>query len=193
MFSGIIQQVQPGELVSGVLKIKRCWENLSVGESIAVNGVCLTLTKFDKEFMYFDVGLETLSKTNLGKCKLFNLEKALKMGDSISGHFVTGHVDGTIKFISKNSVANTTYMKFSIPSERWAISKKGSITLNGISLTVSDVDFDTFIIQIIPHTLEKTNLKHLTPGEHVNYEIDILARYIRNVIIQKEMTKQWEF
>lgn len=192
MFTGIIQNVQKGELIKGVLKVKRCWQKIEVGESIAVNGVCLTLTKFDNEYMYFDVGLETLLRTNLSKSTFFNLERALKIGDTLSGHYVTGHVDGTIKLLSKISNNNTMYLKFSMPEERWAIAKKGSIALNGISLTVAQVDLDSFTVQIIPHTLENTNLKFLKSGDMVNYEIDVLARYIGNILFQgkKEVVEE---
>lgn len=195
MFTGIIQSVQKGEFIDGVLKVKRCWEDLEIGESIAINGVCLTLRKFDDEWMYFDVGLETLSKTNLSTCSIFNLERALKIGDSLSGHYVSGHVDGTIRFLSKVSTGNTVYMKFSMPSERWAVVRKGSIALNGISLTIANVDLDSFTVQIIPHTLENTNLKFLRLGDTVNYEIDMLARYVEGILSQnkKELIERWEF
>ncbi len=195
MFTGIIQSVQKGEFIDGVLKVKRCWEDLEIGESIAINGVCLTLRKFDDEWMYFDVGLETLSKTNLSTCSIFNLERALKIGDSLSGHYVSGHVDGTIRFLSKVSTGNTVYMKFSMPSERWAVVRKGSIALNGISLTIANVDLDSFTVQIIPHTLENTNLKFLRLGDTVNYEIDMLARYVEGILShkKKELIERWEF
>lgn len=194
MFTGIIQNVQKGELVNGVLKIRRCWDDLKIGESIAINGVCLTLRKFDNSYMYFDVGLETLLKTNLSVCTVFNLERALRIGDSLSGHYVTGHVDGMIKLLSKNSTGNTVYMKFSIPPERWAIVKKGSIALNGISLTISHVDLDSFTVQIIPHTLDNTNLRFLKSGDVVNYEIDVLARYVEGIFCnrKKELIEEWE-
>lgn len=195
MFTGIIQSVQKGEFIDGVLKVKRCWEDLEIGESIAINGVCLTLRKFDDEWMYFDVGLETLSKTNLSTCSIFNLERALKIGDSLSGHYVTGHVDGMIRFISKVSKGNTVYMKFSMPPERWAVVRKGSIALNGISLTIASADLDSFTVQIIPHTLENTNLKFLRLGDTVNYEIDMLARYVEGILShkKKELIERWEF
>ncbi|ODN29905.1 riboflavin synthase [Fervidobacterium thailandense] len=182
MFTGIIQSVQPGNLSGGVLKIKRCWDDLSLGESVAVNGVCLTVRSFDKDFVYFDVGPETIGRSNLSKCKFFNLERALKVGDRISGHFVTGHVDGVIRFLSKYVSGNSVFFKFAMPNERYAIVEKGSIALNGISLTIAKVDLDSFIVQVIPHTLEQTNLKYLSVGDPVNYEIDILARYLYGVL-----------
>jgi len=179
VFTGIIECVQKGKLVESELMVNRCWNDLEIGESISVNGVCLTLTSINGQFMHFDVGDETLAKTNLSKETLFNLERALRIGNKLSGHLVTGHVDGTIKMISKAMVSKTTYMKFTMPSESWGIVKKGSITLNGVSLTICEVSLDSFTVQIIPHTLEMTNLKHLKIGNLVNYEIDILARYTR--------------
>lgn len=182
MFTGIIQSVQEGEISNFVLKIRRCFKELYVGESIAVNGVCLTLTSYNDRFMFFHVGLETFERTNLKDSKIFNLEKSLTLGSGISGHFVTGHVDGTLKLSSVSRIGNTMYMKFSMPNERWAIVKKGSITLNGVSLTIAFVDLDTFTIQVIPHTYENTNFKYLKIGDDVNYEIDLFARYIKGVI-----------
>lgn len=182
MFTGIIQSVQRGELSNYVLKINRSFRQLEIGESIAINGVCLTLSNFNDKFMFFDVGLETLERTNLKSCKFFNIEKALKVGDSLSGHFVTGHIDGTVKLISINDLGNSKYMKFSMPKERWAIVKKGSIALNGISLTIAYVDCDTFTVQVIPHTYENTNLKYLRIKDEVNYEIDLFSRYLKGIL-----------
>lgn len=182
MFAGIVQSVQRGELSNYVLKINRCFEDLEIGESIAINGVCLTLSSFNQKFMFFDVGLETLERTNLKSCKFFNVEKSLKVGDRLSGHFVTGHIDGTVKLISLNDLGSTKYLKFTIPKERWAIVKKGSIALNGISLTIAYVDYDTFTVQVIPHTYENTNLKYLRIKDEVNYEIDLFSRYLKGIL-----------
>lgn len=181
MFSGIVQAVVEGELKGSVLKIPKVWD-VSVGESVAVNGVCLTVSKVDERHMYFDVGPETLEKTNLAKERLFNLERALRVGDLVGGHYVTGHVDGTVKLLTKRRVGNFVFMTFSMPKERWAIAKKGSIALNGVSLTVADLSLDTFTVQFIPHTLERTNFKFAEPGAEVNYEIDIFARYLERLV-----------
>ncbi len=181
MFSGIVQAVVEGELKGSVLKIPKVWD-VSVGESVAVNGVCLTVSKVDERHMYFDVGPETLEKTNLAKERLFNLERALRVGDLVGGHYVTGHVDGTVKLLTKRRVGNFVFMTFSMPKERWAIAKKGSIALNGVSLTVADLSLDTFTVQFIPHTLERTNFKFAKPGTEVNYEIDIFARYLERLV-----------
>lgn len=181
MFSGIVQAVVEGELKGSVLKVPKVWD-VGVGESVAVNGVCLTVSKVDDRYMYFDVGPETLERTNLAKERFFNLERALRVGDFVGGHFVTGHVDGTVKLLSKRRTGGFVFMTFSTPKERWAVAKKGSIALNGVSLTVADVSLDTFTVQLIPHTLEKTNFKHLEPGAEVNYEIDVFARYLERLV-----------
>jgi len=181
VFSGIVQAVVEGELKGSVLKIPKVWD-VSVGESVAVNGVCLTVSKVDERHMYFDVGPETLEKTNLAKERFFNLERALRVGDPVGGHYVTGHVDGTVKLLTKRRAGNFVFMTFSMPKERWAIAKKGSIALNGVSLTVADLSLDTFTVQFIPHTLERTNFKFAEPGAEVNYEIDIFARYLERLV-----------
>jgi len=181
VFSGIVQAVVEGELKGSVLKIPKVWD-VSVGESVAVNGVCLTVSKVDERYMYFDVGPETLEKTNLAKERFFNLERALRVGDPVGGHYVTGHVDGTVKLLTKRRAGNFVFMTFSMPKERWAIAKKGSIALNGVSLTVADLSLDTFTVQFIPHTLERTNFKFAEPGAEVNYEIDIFARYLERLV-----------
>ncbi|MEJ5256832.1 MAG: riboflavin synthase [Fervidobacterium sp.] len=177
MFTGIVERVEQGEFLGDVIRLRKCWDDVTLGESISVNGVCLTVSKIDSQYLYFDVGKETQLLTNLFKSRYYNLERAIKVGDRLSGHYVTGHVDGMIRFISKNRVSNTIYMYFSLPKEHWGIVSKGAITLNGISLTIASVSLDTFSVQVIPHTYEHTNLKYMKSGEQVNYEIDILAKY----------------
>jgi len=188
MFTGIIQHVCKGYFDGKRLIVENPWrypkdssQCVFIGESISVNGACLTVVKVD-ENLHFDVGVETLNKTNLRFEKYFNLERALRVGDSLSGHYVTGHVDGTIIFLSKQNVKNSVLMTFKKPREYWAVTQKGSIALNGVSLTIASVSDETFTVQVIPHTLEKTNLKFLVPGSPVNYEIDIFARYMKGVL-----------
>ncbi|MGC9797303.1 riboflavin synthase [Fervidobacterium riparium] len=177
MFTGIVERVEQGEFLGDVIRLRKCWDDVILGESISVNGVCLTVSKIDSQYLYFDVGKETQILTNLRKSRYYNLERAIRVGDRLSGHYVTGHVDGMVRFVLKNRVSNTIYMYFSLPKEYWGIVNKGAITLNGISLTIASVSIDTFSIQVIPHTYENTNLKYLKSGEEVNYEIDILAKY----------------
>jgi len=188
MFTGIIQHVSKGNFNGLKLIIENLWKNLrnssqsiSIGESIAVNGVCLTVVNVD-ENLYFDVGEETLKRTNLSKERYFNLERTLKIGDSLSGHYITGHIDGMITLISRKDLRNSVIMKFKKPREEWAIVEKGSVAINGVSLTIASVSDESFTVQVIPHSLENTNLKYLLPGSCVNYEIDVFARYVKGVL-----------
>ncbi len=188
MFTGIIQHVSKWNFNGLKLIIENPWKNLrnssqsiSIGESIAVNGVCLTVVNVD-ENLYFDVGEETLKRTNLSKERYFNLERALKIGDSLSGHYITGHIDGMITLISRKDLRNSVIMKFKKPREEWAIVEKGSVAINGVSLTIASVSHESFTVQVIPHSLENTNLKYLLPGSCVNYEIDVFARYVKGVL-----------
>jgi len=180
MFTGIVQKVEKGFLEGNYLKFLRTWD-VELGESIAVNGVCLTVTKLDRDFYYFELGELTRRTTNLSKTNFFNLEKSLRVGDKLSGHFVTGHVDGMVRVSRIEKTGNTIYFYFQIPKETWAIAEKGSITLNGVSLTIAGKSLDTFFVQVIPHTYEETNLKFLKSGDLVNYEIDIFARYLKRI------------
>ncbi|AMW32508.1 riboflavin synthase [Fervidobacterium islandicum] len=185
MFTGIIQFVCKGYFDGKRLIVENPWNTEQsipeIGESIAVNGVCLTVVSAGEK-LYFDVGEETLRKTNLRLGKYFNLERSLRVGESLSGHFVTGHVDGTVRFLSKRTAKNSLIMVFEKPKESWAVVSKGSIAINGVSLTIANVFEETFEVQVIPHTLENTNLKHLKLGEPVNYEIDIMSRYVKGVL-----------
>ncbi|ACM22935.1 riboflavin synthase [Thermotoga neapolitana] len=181
MFTGIIQRVEEGVFREGRLFFKRTWE-VEVGESVAVNGVCLTVSGVSENEYWFDVGEETKRRTNLSVSRFYNLEKALTFGSSVSGHLVTGHVDGVVRFVGSERRGGSVFMFFSMPEERWAVVPRGSIALNGVSLTVVETSLDTFSVQVIPHTFHNTNLRFLIPGDPVNYEIDIIARYLKGVI-----------
>ncbi|ABR29923.1 riboflavin synthase subunit alpha [Thermosipho melanesiensis] len=177
MFSGIIEHCTRDFLLrNGELEIKLPFK-CEIGDSVSVNGVCLTVKRVYNFWHYFDVGNETMKITNLSFSKYLNIERALKIGDRLNGHFVMGHVDGLIRLVKTVKLFSTVYMYFTLPKERFAIVRKGSIALNGISLTISNVSLDVFEVQVIPHTFENTNLKYLDIGELVNYEIDIFARY----------------
>ncbi|WGS65082.1 riboflavin synthase [Marinitoga aeolica] len=183
MFTGIIQKVEKMKIINNKIIIPNVFENVNLGESIAINGVCLTVENIINNELYFSVGEETFNKTNLRyyNNKFVNLERALKVSDFLGGHIVSGHVDGTIKFLSIIKSHNTYWMKFKIPYEKWAIAKKGSISLNGISLTIAKKDLDSFEVQVIDHTYKNTNLQYLKASDLVNYEIDVIARYIKNI------------
>ncbi|MDI3474786.1 MAG: riboflavin synthase [Thermococcaceae archaeon] len=181
MFTGIVEGTGKARYSAGKLYVELPFE-VEEGDSVAVNGACLTVVSFDGKTAVFDVGEETLARTNLREAKVVNLERALPANGRFDGHIVTGHVDGTIRFIAKRGSGNTTWIAFEMPKEKWGVAEKGSIALNGVSLTVAKVEATRFWIQVIPYTLEKTNLGLLRPGERVNYEIDVLARYVKRIL-----------
>lgn len=151
------------------------------GASISINGVCLTVSKISKKSFLVDVVPETLSRTNIGKLKTgasLNLEPSLRMGDSLDGHFVTGHIDGTGTVLRLEKTAKGSYLSLSLPPKlKRFIIEKGSMALNGVSLTIAQVSKETFSVAMIPYTLKHTNLAILKKGDLVNIEVDILARY----------------
>jgi len=155
---------------------------ISVGDSIAVNGACLTVTTFNGGRFFFDASPETISRTSFGSMKsgaLLNLERALKMGDRLDGHIVTGHVDATGSLKSRRQSGNSTLLAFSLhPDHCRLLVDKGSVAVDGISLTVAEVAEDSFSVVIIPHTLSKTTLATLSIGSSVNIETDIIGKYI---------------
>jgi riboflavin synthase len=163
--------------------------DIQLGDSISVNGVCLTVTKHDAEIS-FDVSPETLKSTNLGALKVsdrVNLERALRLSDRLGGHIVTGHVDGIGVIKDKRQTGEYTFYKFDTPSEILKyIVKKGSITVDGISLTVVDLDSRSFNVAIIPHTLTATNLGEKGTGDRVNLEADIIGKYVERLLGKKK-------
>jgi len=197
MFTGLIQEVgeiraveprgAPGgadaRLVVGFRTIER--SRLSLGASICVDGVCLTVTALDSDSFAADVSGETLRVTTLGARKAgsrVNLEPSLRAGDSLGGHWVSGHVDGVAEVVHTSRDARSLAVTLASPAPlaRY-IARKGSVTLDGVSLTVNAVDGVNFSINLIPHTLEVTTLGGLAPGVRLNLEIDLLARYVERL------------
>ena len=153
-----------------------------LGESVAVNGCCLTVTDFDAETLSFDVGDETLKRTNLGQRRAgakVNLERAMRLGDRIGGHLVSGHVDGVGRLLQRVDKQDWADFRFEVPEpvSRQLVSK-GSIAVDGVSLTLVDVDASSFSVMLIPHTLAMTTLGGLSEGDAVNLETDLLAKYV---------------
>lgn len=161
-------------------------QSVELGESIAHNGVCLTVIaiKHDMSSISFDIIPETLDKTNLGEKEVgdvLNLERSLCVGDKLSGHFVQGHIDTTIKIIGIEPRGASRRVVFELPAEYASyIKMKGAVALNGVSLTVSSVEDTTFSVDLIPVTLTETTFGELTVGDTVNFETDMLARYVRD-------------
>jgi len=194
MFSGIVQKLGRLEKVvrgadgSGQLHVScALWpETLVPGESIANNGVCLTLTKASGNELSFDLLDETFNRTNLGDLKvgdLVNLERALRVGEVIGGHFVTGHVDGVGVTSAWESHGRDFIWRIACgKSMTDGMVPKGSISCDGISLTIVDLKDGEFSVHIIPHTVEHTNLQQVTVGRKVNLETDMLGKYVARLV-----------
>ncbi len=190
MFTGIISAVGRVRSVAPIasgqdmrLVIEQAWPDTpAIGASIACSGCCLTVVELGDEWFAVDASAETLSKTVLGEWqpgRRVNLERALRVGDELGGHIVSGHVDGVGTVLSRMPENGSTRFRIQVPAALARfIAPKGSVALGGISLTVNEVDGDVFGINIIPHTLDNTDLGDLQPGSAVNVEIDTLARYV---------------
>jgi len=160
--------------------------DVKLGDSVANNGVCLTVVEMDNSKLSFDVSRESLERTSLGSLKAgseVNLEKALAVGDRLGGHFVSGHVDGLGKVIARQESARSVQFRFEVPQglERY-IAEKGSICIDGTSLTVNNVADNWFEVNIIPHTMQETIMSAYKVGTQVNLEVDLIARYLERLL-----------
>ncbi|NOT66806.1 MAG: riboflavin synthase [Methylophilaceae bacterium] len=197
MFTGIIQAVGQIEQVTRALPDEEIVQDvklviatgnldmsdIKLGDSIAVNGVCLTATAFSHRHFEAHVSRETLLCTvGLDSPREVNLEKALRFSDRLGGHLVSGHVDGIGQIVRFEPVGDCVLLVAHAPHvlSRY-IAVKGSISIDGISLTVNTVSKDTFSVNLIPHTMEMTTLKHLGVGSRVNLEVDLIARYVERM------------
>ena len=187
MFTGIV--VEQGEVVDPPprlrLRAPEIASGAQIGDSVAIDGCCLTVTAIDGDVLSFDAVPETLRRTTLGGLHAgdaVNLEPALRAGDRMGGHVVQGHVDGVGALTVATADAEAVDMTFSAPEEvlRYVI-EKGSITVNGVSLTVTAFDDETFSVSVIPHTREVTNLGRLQPGDGVNLEADLFGKYVERL------------
>jgi riboflavin synthase len=191
MFTGIVQAVGRLGAVSSLEDGRRfrveastgMLRELDKGASVAVSGVCLTVTDFDGEDGFrTDVSGETLSKTTLSEYEpgdRVNLEPSLKVGDELGGHFVFGHVDATVEITTLEERGDFYELGVRLPDEYQPyVAPKGSVALDGISLTVNRVDGNEISLRIIPHTYQNTRIKALEPGKDMNFEVDMLARYV---------------
>ena len=154
----------------------------AVGDSIAINGCCLTVVSLDGDALAFEAGQETLQRTTLGKVSVgehVNLESSLCLGDELGGHLVTGHIDGVGKIDKRIDDAQWSKFWILVPNELTRqMASKGSVAVDGVSLTLVDVDHDRFSVALIPHTLKVTTLGIRRVGDHVNLETDVLAKYV---------------
>ncbi|EMU54098.1 riboflavin synthase [Clostridium butyricum] len=194
MFTGIVEEIGSLKEISigsglGNIEIEcnKVLEETKIGDSIAVNGVCLTVNKINSNSFVADIMGETLDRTNLGRLKdgnKVNLERALKVSDRLGGHIVSGHVDGKGQVLSIDKKDDGTWFTISADKEILKyIILKGSITIDGISLTVAYVDNEIFKVSIIPHTLKNTILAQKIQGSYVNLENDIMGKYIEKFMI----------
>ena len=192
MFTGIIEEV--GQVVAFTqeaaawklqLKAERAPKSVALGDSVSVNGCCLTVTQFDASGLWFDVLEETRRLTNFAQLKFgsaVNLELSLRHDGRIGGHFVTGHIDVLGRIDKFEPRGKDYYLRVYAPNDfaRYLV-YKGSIAIDGISLTVAEVDGDYFAVWLIPHTLAATNLREKKAGDPVNLEFDLLAKYVEKL------------
>ena len=197
MFTGIIEEVgtvkavtpgaKAGEIMIGAGKVL---EDTKIGDSIAVNGVCLTVTRMTDSYFTADVMPETLRRSSLGTLHSgsgVNLERAMAANGRFGGHIVSGHIDGTGKILSSRREENAVWISLSAPEDILAlIVEKGSIAIDGISLTVAEVTSDSFAVSIIPHTGSETTLLSKRPGDIVNLENDVVGKYVRALMQPRE-------
>jgi riboflavin synthase len=163
-------------------------QGIALGDSIAINGICLTVVLCKKNIFSVEASAETLSKTSLNKLRIgssVNIERSLKVGDRLGGHFVTGHVDGTAKIASVTPVGDSVEMWISVPGNLIKyIVEKGSVAVDGVSLTVNKVKSDSFSVNIIPYTRDVTILENAKAGDIVNIECDIIGKYVEKFVTQ---------
>jgi riboflavin synthase len=190
MFTGIIEDLGEVKAVSGsTLEVRTALDGIKKGDSVAVNGVCLTVTALSGKngfsTLVFDYTPETSGKTTLDSIKAgarVNLERAMMADSRFGGHFVTGHVEATAKISSIEKAGNSVVFSFELPSELMKyVAAKGSVTLEGISLTVADRSKKGFSVSVIPFTYANTNLKFKKSGDTVNIETDIIGKYVENL------------
>jgi riboflavin synthase len=182
-FLGTVRSLTPEGAGRGlVIAAPSLTSELTTGESVAVNGACLTVVDHDAETCRFQVGPETLLRTNLGELKpgdRVNLERSLRLSDRVGGHLVQGHIDGLGRIDDKRTDGDWVLMSFRCPRALTAqMVSKGSIAVDGISLTLVDVESERFSVALIPHTLAATTLGFKNVGDAVNLETDLLAKYV---------------
>ena len=198
MFTGIVQdvgRVQQREMHDGEMRLTIAVDRLNlaramIGDSICVQGVCLTVTALTDRSFGADVSRETLALTTLGELEhlaAVNLEPALRAGDALGGHLMSGHVDGVATVIAATVEAHSCRLTVQAPAglARY-IARKGSVALDGVSLTVNDVESNRFGVNLIPHTLAVTTLGRLTNGARLNLEVDQMARYVEAILLASD-------
>lgn len=187
MFTGIVEELGAVVERDGArlrIAARKVLDDVEMGASIAVNGCCLTVVGWDQEAGYFDTDVtdETYSRTQLGSVghgDRVNLERPVRLADRLGGHLVQGHVDGVGIIVEP---APNLKVKVAEPLHRYLV-EKGSVTVDGVSLTIVDPDSDGFTVALIPHTMEVTTLGHKSRGDQVNIEVDVMAKYAENLLV----------
>lgn len=193
MFTGLVETMgrvigvtdqPPGRRI--VIAAGPVAEEVQIGDSIAINGCCLTVVALDADRLEFEAGEESLSRTNLGELTAgspVNLERSLVVGDRLGGHYVTGHVDAVVQLLQRRDQPPWATLRFELPAQLASqVAAKGSVAVDGVSLTVVDAGADAFSVALIPHTLQVTALGQRSPGDHVNLETDVLAKYVQRAL-----------
>lgn len=193
MFTGIIEETgrietlaRLGQSAQLTITASRVTEDIAIGHSLAIDGCCLTLTGQEGSRLHFDLLAETLDRTSLGSRSIgerVNLERAVAVGGRLGGHFVQGHVDATGEVVDFSAHGEDHRLEVQIPGEmaRYAV-MKGSIALNGVSLTIAELTEESLAVWLIPHTLAQTNLCDLKAGAMVNLEFDLLAKHVERLL-----------
>jgi riboflavin synthase len=199
VFTGIIQELgklRENDDSSMSVEAVTSLEGLREGDSVAINGTCLTVKDIGKGYFSVDTMPETLRRTNLGLLKPgnpVNLEKALTLSTPLGGHLTQGHVDATGTLASIQQEGDALLMRFNAPPQVMKyVVEKGFISVDGISLTVVEWDDSTFVVSVVKYTLEHTNLGHREPGDVVNLEVDILAKYVEKLLSSREQPGQFQ-
>jgi len=193
MFTGLIEDVgkvqkleRRGNSAKLAIETALPAAEFQVGDSVAVNGACLTVTSMAGSLLSFDVSPETLDRSGLGRLTpgdQVNLERAMRLSDRLGGHIVTGHIDCVATIAARREESGNILFSFRIPSENLRyIIEKGSVAIDGISLTVNNVAMDSFSVNIIPHTSQMTTLRFKKPGDKVNIETDIIGKYVERLL-----------
>lgn len=196
MFTGLVEEkgivqdlTSTGETADISIKAILVSDDVSIGDSVAINGCCLTVVAVEGQVLTFQAGTETLSRTNLGELEAgspVNLERALAVGQRMGGHYVSGHVDALGTVDQRNNDGQWAEFWFKVPKDLTRqMASKGSITVDGISLTLVDVESDRFSVALIPHTLDVTTLGNRNVGDTVNIETDLLAKYVQQQLDRK--------
>jgi riboflavin synthase len=187
---GVVKQIDRQKLIRLMILAKSVLEDLKIGDSVTVNGVCLTVVSFNSSEMVVEISPETLGVSSLGSLKVgdgVNLERAMRLNDRLGGHLVTGHVDGVGRIRERRSEGDSSVLRVEAPTEvlKYCV-KKGSIAMDGVSLTINDLTDKDIAVTVIPYTAKVTTLGLKGIGDTVNLEVDLIGKYVERLLRQEE-------